>query len=287
MKKQPLITLLTVLVVLISGLTIYFGLHSSSLEQELMARLEAQAQLEESMALQEKLKSADDLLIKGSYSEALAAYEKQSELEDNTGVAMRMAVVRELMRLQYENRLAELKMGQVVTIDSSQIRTLAVEKQLLQADSLNFVLEKAKVQLASLQRQLRTKSYGEYLTFTNNKGTTMHYVGQVSKGKANGFGVALLNTGSRYEGYWKDNQRHGEGKYFWTDGQFYEGAYVNDKREGEGTYHWPNGEKYTGYWKDDMRSGEGIFYAKDGKIIAKGHWEKDQLTDQPAIASVR
>lgn len=290
MKKQPLITILSVTIVLISGLAIFYGLESSALQQELQARGEAQAQLEESLALQQELRVADDLLIKGSYSKALEAYkaqEKRSELEDNSSIAMRVAVVRELMRLQYENKLAAIEKGQEVVIDSSQIETLAIQEQLLQTDSLNFVLDKAKVQLASLKRQLREKSYGEYLTFSNSKGSKMHYVGQVSNGKANGFGVALLSTGSRYEGYWKDNQRHGQGKYFWTDGQYYEGAFVNDKRNGEGTYHWPNGEKYTGHWENDMRSGEGIFYGKDGKIMAKGYWKEDQLTDQPAIASAQ
>ena len=290
MKKQPLVTILSIITVLIAGLAIYFGLESSALRQELKAKGEAQAQLEESRALQHELRVADDLLMQGSYRKALEAYEaqeKQSELEDNSSIAMRVAVVRELMRLRYENKLAAIEKGQEVVIDSSQIETLAIQEQLLQTDSLNFVLEKAKVQLTSLKRQLREKSYGEYLTFSNSKGSKMHYVGQVTNGKANGFGVALLSTGSRYEGYWKDNQRHGQGKYFWTDGQYYEGAFVNDKRNGEGTYHWPNGEKYTGHWENDMRSGEGTFYGKDGKIMAKGYWKEDQLTDQPAIASAQ
>ena len=279
MNKQPLITILIVIVVLVSGLSIYYGLKSHALQHELQARGEAQAELEGNLALQQRLQGADDLLMQGDYREALEAYEAQKvqpDLKDNASIAMRVAVVRELMRLQYENRMAALQQGPQVTVDSTQIQNLAIQSQLMQTDSLHFALEKARVQLACLKRQLKERSFGEYLTFTNTKGSQMHYVGQVKNGKANGFGVALLSTGSRYEGEWRDNQRHGEGKYFWADGEYYEGGFVNDKRNGEGTYHWPNGEKYTGHWKNDKRSGSGTFYGKEGKTL-QGIWEEDQL----------
>ena len=134
--------------------------------------------------------------------------------------------------------------------------------------------------MSRLRRQLHQKSFGEYLTFTNSKGSQIHYVGKVKGGKANGHGVAILNTGSRYVGEWKDNQRHGYGTFYWKDGEFYEGQYKNDKRSGQGTYYWPNGEKYVGQWKDDQRSGKGAFYSKDGKLMASGVWEDDKMITQ-------
>jgi len=131
-----------------------------------------------------------------------------------------------------------------------------------------------------MRNKLRNKAIGEYLTFSNTKGSQMHYVGQVKNGKANGFGVALLNTGSRYQGAWRNNQRHGDGSFYWADGQYYIGSYSNDLRNGQGTYYWPNGEKYVGQWKDDKRNGEGVFYGKDGAIITSGIWKNDKLADK-------
>jgi hypothetical protein len=161
--------------------------------------------------------------------------------------------------------------------DSAEIKEATYSDAQMSADSLSFALKKARVQLACMRKQLAEKSFGEYLTFTNSKGSQMHYVGQVKHGKANGYGVALLNTGSRYVGNWKDNQRSGEGTYYWADGEYYQGSYKNDRRHGEGTYFWPNGEKYVGHWKDDQRSGEGTFYGKDGNVIADGIWKDDKL----------
>ena len=279
MKKQPLITILTVIIVLVSGLAIYYGIKSNTLHYKLQTSGEAQAHLRESLALQQELEKADALVIGGDYRAALKAYQEQQvqpALKDDGSITMRMAVLTELMRLQHENKMASLQQDQKEVVDSSMIRSLAIQNQLLQTDSLNFALEKARVQLACLKRQLKERSFGEYLKFTNAKGSQMHYVGQVKNGKANGFGVALLSTGSRYEGQWKENQRHGEGKYIWADGEYYEGSFINDRRNGEGTYYWPNGEKYTGHWKNDKRSGVGTFYGKEGDIL-KGIWEEDQL----------
>jgi hypothetical protein len=146
-------------------------------------------------------------------------------------------------------------------------------------DSLNFTLEKMKVQLVRLQREFRDKSFGEYLKFKSKKGNQLHYVGQVKNGKANGFGIALLDSGSRYEGQWKDGQRQGEGTFYWPDGEYYVGTYENDKRSGFGTYYWPNGEKYAGEWKEDKRSGSGKIIGTRGDVVAGGEWADDELVE--------
>nr|WP_262895559.1 hypothetical protein [Galbibacter mesophilus] len=144
-------------------------------------------------------------------------------------------------------------------------------------DSLTFALEKNKLQLSRLKKQLREKSFGEYLTFKSKKGNRLFYVGKVENHKANGFGIAILDTGSRYEGEWKDNMRHGEGSFYWIDGERYEGEYKNDERSGMGVYYWPNGDKYVGEWKEDVRDGQGTFYNAEGEVYAKGIWKDDKL----------
>ncbi|MEL6306466.1 MAG: response regulator, partial [Bacteroidota bacterium] len=45
-----------------------------------------------------------------------------------------------------------------------------------------------------------------------------HMVLMTLKNIENILGVALLSTGSRYEGQWKNNQRHGQGTFYWPDG---------------------------------------------------------------------
>ena len=280
MKHPKLNILLALLLIISTSGAVYFGIKSNLLHKQLFAKAAQQSQLENRIALEEELMGIDSLLIDGKYKKALTAYKDQYDnaiISDDPGIEMRLALVKEFLRLQYETELAAYRQESLAEVDSIQVEPIPTALEIQIVDSLNFALEKAKVQLASMKRQLNSKSFGEYLRFTNRKGSQMHYVGQVKNDKANGFGVALLNTGSRYEGEWKDNQRHGKGTYYWSDGEYYVGEYLNDKRNGEGTYYWPNGEKYTGHWKDDKRSGEGIFYGKDGEIIADGIWQDDKL----------
>jgi len=243
-------------------------------------------QHEQWMTTQEALLRADTLLVEGDYANALKVYDNQpTEINDDTfsGTALRMAIAQRL--LDMEQDLAQ-KQQHLISSDTtalSENETLAALGN-NQLDSLNFALEKAKVQLSGLRKQLQSKSFGQYLSFTNDKGSQLHYVGSVKNGKANGYGVALLNTGSRYLGFWKDNQRHGEGTFYWNDGEYYQGQYKDDKRNGQGTYYWPNGEKYVGQWKEDKRSGKGAFYSKEGKLMAKGIWEGDKMVSQNLIS---
>ena len=213
------------------------------------------------------------------YQGVLQAYQNKfqsEEAKENSALQWRLAVTQKMLALKNTQRaLPKDSLNQTKTADS----LLLSEKNIFKnkQDSLAFALEKAKVQLSRLKRLIASKENGEYLTFTTPKGTHLHYVGQVEKGKANGYGVAILATGSRYQGYWADNLKEGEGSFYWADGEYYVGQYQNDLRNGVGTYYWPNGEKYVGEWKDDKRYGEGAFYAKDGTLLAKGTWKNDKL----------
>ncbi len=282
MKQQRLTLILGIFLLLAIGCAVFYGIKSTQLQNELQASREFQTQLDSRIAVEQELMGIDSMLIDGDYRKALNAYEAQYDqvdIDEGPSIEMRVALVKELLRLRYENQLASLREDQLQQIDSIQLDLEETPEQIRKADSLSFALEKTKVRLKCLERKLKEKSFGEYLRFTNSKGSQMHYVGQVKNGKANGFGVALLNTGSRYEGEWKDNQRHGQGTYYWSDGQYYEGEYLNDRRNGQGTYYWPNGEKYTGHWEDDERDGHGTFYGKDGEIVADGTWADDKLED--------
>ena len=147
-------------------------------------------------------------------------------------------------------------------------------------DSMAFALQKAELFANKLQVQVDENTAGNYLSFNSRKGNRINYVGDIKDGKANGTGVGLLSTGSRFEGQWKNNQKHGKGIFEWQDGARYDGEYQNDLRHGIGSYHWPNGEWFEGEWENDVRSGEGSFYGKDGKMVATGLWRDDELVQR-------
>ncbi|MEM1336249.1 MAG: hypothetical protein AAF717_02000 [Bacteroidota bacterium] len=266
------------------GITCYYFVENKKLEQRLDQIVQDNVAMEQQRTQQERLLQIDSMVVAGeNYQEALMAYNDQLEqpIEDDfMGIELRVALTKKLQRLHRTNVLSAIAASETPINDSLELAALAAgakEHTLQQLDSMGFVLEKTKVKLERAQRQLQQNGSGEYLTFTTSKGSKLHYIGQVKNGKANGFGVAILSTGSRYEGQWKDNHRHGQGKFYWTDGHYYIGAYSDDKRNGEGTYFWPNGEKFVGLWSDDERTGEGVFYGKKGDVIASGLWEEDEL----------
>lgn len=282
MDKKRIITLTIALVFAAFG--IYGLFRVNSLKQKLDASEGAVAKMTVKVSKYQALMHIDSLLASGEYQSALEAYNthlNDKDLQDISGVQLRMNIAERLMKLEANRSPRQDSIILKDSLDSIQAtRLTGFSQEIMQYDSLSFALEKTKVQLANVRRQLQKKSFGEYLTFTNKKGSLMHYVGEVKNKMANGYGIALLNTGSRYEGEWKDNQRHGHGSFYWADGEHYIGDYINDLRNGEGTYHWPNGEKYVGHWKDDKRNGFGVFYGADGDIVTQGTWEDDKLVKE-------
>lgn len=259
-----------------------FSNRTYRLESELEASRQANAMMEEQLASYGTSLHIDSLLAQGDFHKALqqqAQFAEGIEGAQASGIQLRMAVIADLLQQRdalqaaLESRAKDDSTTVVVTPGTS-------ASTLREMDSLNFALEKAQLELSGLRRRLKEKSYGEYLTFKNEKGTLVYYVGQVKNGKAHGYGIALMETGSRYEGEWKNNQRHGQGSFYWEDGQYYVGEYRNDRRNGNGAYFWPNGEKYVGDWKNDRRSGEGKFYDGGDQLVAQGTWKGDKLVEE-------
>ncbi|MEP2279746.1 hypothetical protein [Maribacter sp.] len=275
MKKKD-ITLYGLLAI-ISVLALYFGVKSNTLQNKIGESSKVKEELDVLVTGNKELIAIDSVLMEGDYNKAIEYYNTtlQNHEELNTVIPLRIALAQKLMQNNTVNTTEKgtdkiaLDSTAIVPVSKSEIRSI---------DSLNFALEKARVQISNMRKQLNNKSFGEYLSFTSKKGTALHYVGQVKNNKANGIGIAVLETGSRYEGEWKNNLREGNGTFYWADGQYYIGSYKNDMRNGEGTYFWPNGEKYKGQWKDDMRNGKGIFHKKEGSVIS-GIWENDKLKE--------
>ena len=282
LKSKSLLT--TLVLFIVSGcLALYFFVRTQVLQNKLEATRTTVVEQTKKEELVASLQGIDDFLLQGQYEQALKAYKNQLSSADSTVspfIEKRIQLTRNLMAMRqtiYENNGLT---DDTATIDSTAIAMVPTHDEIRKFDSLLFAMEKIQVQLDHAQQQLKRKAaFGEYLTFTSSKGNTVYYVGEVRNNKANGNGVALYSTGSRYQGVWKDNLRHGNGTFSWPDGERYEGNYVNDRREGVGTYFWPNGEKFAGGWKDDRRNGKGAFYNEGGEIMTSGIWKKDELVE--------
>lgn len=237
----------------------------------------------------EELQLADSLFHLAKYRTAITAYQDIIEtdneqlstdaLQNRIRHAQYLVNMRATMKSLQESANEEVTAPEPVSspITAPVVLVNMEEPNSQRYDSLSFVLQKANLQINDLQRQLEESSSSDYLSFKSKKGNNIYYVGEIKDGKANGQGVALFSTGSRYFGEWKDNMKHGEGAFYWKDGAYYEGQYAADKRSGEGTYHFPKGDVFVGNWENDLRHGKGVFYNKKGKIIAEGIWEEDEL----------
>ncbi len=278
-NKQTILYILLAASVLTS---VFFITKTFSTQKKLEESFNAQQQLQNRVEVQNNILEADSLLVKGQYSQALEVYDAQLSNKEqfNKELKLKIALTNKLQALG-ENLSTKQKQLEPENIDSLKTQNNDVSKVYTrEVDSLSFALQKAKVQVKRMRAQLQDNSLGAYLTFKTKKGNHIHYVGKVTNQKANGFGIAILDSGSRYEGLWKDNMRNGEGVFYWKDGQYYKGNYENDERNGEGTYYWPNGDKYVGHWKNDKRNGQGIFYNKKGTVITQGEWKNDKLVEQ-------
>lgn len=255
-------------------LAIYFGFRTSQLNNKLsktVLKLEAQQPL----LVNDSIAVIDSLLFRGDYKKAfqLSKELKQTKkFSTDSVLQLRYNLASVIITAEGNAPQEFLKVNDSGGVTNKKYSS--VEKKKTTAEKLVDTKER----VVSLTRKLTAKSTsGEYLTFETSKGTKLHYIGYIKNNQANGHGIAILDSGSRYEGHWENNKRHGLGKFYWDDGDYYEGTYHNDKRDGMGTYHWKNGDKYIGEWKNDQRNGKGQFFTKKGKLKASGIWENDEL----------
>ena len=212
MKKSNHLIAAYAIAVVAAIMALYFGFHSKGLKDQMTAEKVATQKLASRLALHEALLEGDSLVIRGDYNNAIRSYQESviPETEsDGAALELRMAFAKAFLELNSRPRVNDSNL--IAEADTAIAPTLQLsELDINKMDSLGFALEKMRAQVSRLQKQLRKKANGQYLTFTTSKGSLVHYVGEVKNKKANGIGVALLSTGSRYEGQWKNNQRHGQ-----------------------------------------------------------------------------
>lgn len=227
-----------------------------------------------------------NVIFEGDYQNSINAY---SELLNQTDDEELIALINQ--RISYFNELLEMEddgedknpyemilQKNKLTINELQenfdsiqnLYSKMSDSLITQLNNLNDELMTQKSKSSSTSEKVKV------ISFKNENGKLIHYLGEVENGKANGGGVGIWSTGSIYKGDWKNNKRHGNGTFEWADGERYEGEYVNDKRKGEGTYYWPSGDKYEGEWNNDVRESYGILYDFDGNIRFEGGWVNDK-----------
>ncbi|MGB5981428.1 MAG: hypothetical protein WBG46_04725 [Nonlabens sp.] len=273
-KSKVSVLVLLVLTCLSTGFAIYYGSQVSDLKEELATQKSQESKVnQETTHASDRFRTVDSLILEKNYQKAA---DLSRELKSNISVdELKSIELRYTMANAIVKRENELQQLRELNLNEPISDSISTEK-----DSLLAELNKAQATIYKLRKQAQSDPATNYLDFETTKGTELHYVGAVKNGKANGYGIAILDSGSRYEGTWKDNMRHGSGKFLWDDGQRYEGDYVDDKREGTGTYYWENGSKYVGEWKADRRNGRGKYYNRRGKLKDSGIWKDDQLVEE-------
>lgn len=224
MKKLNKTIIFSLLLLISMASTIFMFVRVRDLKAQLNATLQdkkkAQAPVSRHPLLDHYL-VIDSLLAKEKYNEARLAYEKLLDRfpKDKALVRSIKLRIRDLVKFdkmqqklrsyERENTFEELssKMQQVDSL--SQKLTTFEQMHHNRLDSVNFALKKANILTESLKNQLNSKLSSTYLSFTNQEGVKIHYVGNVKDKKAHGQGFGLYSNGNRYKGTWKNNKPHG------------------------------------------------------------------------------
>lgn len=268
---------------------------STQKQKKLKTQINKQVALADSTETEiEKLKTlqlADDYFFKGDYSQAKTSYTSILNTYE-------LSHTQENRIQQKIDRINEVESTKEVLTDEIRAYRFTLKNKDVKIDSLRQVVENIKKEnrkelaaknqridrlneeINQKEKALSKKQDVQVISFKNDKGDIIHYLGNVENNKATGGGIGIWKTGGLYKGDWEENKRHGEGEYEWSDGHRYQGEFKNDKREGEGTYYWPSGEKYVGEWSDGKRNGHGTLYDQDGNVQYEGKWKNDKIAEK-------
>lgn len=230
--------------------------------------------------------AADDLLISQTNpNNALKQYE--SVYQDASAplqsiISSRIEYTKQLIEGQEDDEATKINLRSQIAKQQEVIDSVSKFADSLRTNTLaeneikSSQIDSLKGVITQQNNELKRKDAKQIISFTNENGNLIHYLGEVKNGKANGGGIGIWNTGSIYKGQWKENLRHGKGEFTWADGQKYKGEFEDDIRSGEGIYYWPSGEKYEGEFADNRMNGEGILYDPDGNKKYEGLWKNDK-----------
>jgi CHAT domain-containing protein len=93
----------------------------------------------------------------------------------------------------------------------------------------------------------------------------VRYYGEYTSNKRHGFGIAIFNDQSRYEGFFENGWRT-FGTQLFLNGDIYEGSFKDGQFNGDGKYSFKEGSSYIGQFKNGKYHGIGIFKYTSGGI---------------------
>ncbi|WP_068473561.1 MORN repeat-containing protein [Saccharicrinis aurantiacus] len=232
---------------------------------------------------------ADSLLNQDEFDEALILYTQMDSITNSDEYSQYASKIYE-ERNRFSKNYSKLynnlrkRSGQIKKLSDNKKElndsleniksTLGVLQE--EFDSILAYNSNIALQVNQLNDSINSIKTNDTLSIVNADGVNIKYLGETKDGKASGYGYAIFDNKSYYEGQWDNNLRSGNGKYFWQNGDFYDGEYSNGMRSGFGTYHFESGERYIGNWKNDLRHGNGVLLDKDGKQLYKGLWKDNK-----------
>lgn len=290
--KFPLKTVIVILVLVVFALIALLFQTTFITNKRISERLiENETELNKQLAMasqRDSLLNADEwILQQGDLENSKSLFDKlmeQASPELKQRLEIRLNYIQELISLDQQGSEILSRKDQLIRSQRQRLQLLEAETDSLaelHSEKMSTVqkrLQAVENDKQALEKELSRKEKVKVISFAGLKGTTVHYLGEVVDGKADGGGIGIWTTGSVYRGEWRNNLRHGKGSFQWKNGERYEGNYVDGKREGEGTYYWPSGERYEGQWVADQRTGQGTLFDLDGNVRYKGEW----LNDVPA-----
>ncbi len=225
---------------------------------------------------------AENYFIQGEYEEAFELYEQLTKKfidEDFINLRKELAGLNDYADASDE--FQQLKLNLIDLLDEcplSKKTTESLEEKSLA--SLALLLKECYIEAKIFKQEksalVEALSSVKYLNFTNERGFSIHYLGEVRDSIASGEGIGIWDNDLFYRGAWKNNKREGKGYFKTPKDETYEGEFSNDRRNGFGKYVFRNGDYYVGEWKDGERSGYGTVISAKGDTLVHGFWEKDR-----------
>ena len=101
------------------------------------------------------------------------------------------------------------------------------------------------------------------------------YQGSINyKNQKHGYGVSIFKNGTKFTGFWEENNFEGWGEMIDCEGNIYHGEFTNGNLNGKGVKYSINGNFYKGQFKNGLRSGHGLEETKEHTY--KGNYENDK-----------
>lgn len=101
------------------------------------------------------------------------------------------------------------------------------------------------------------------------------YKGTVTiNNERHGLGILLQEDGTKYEGYWRNDNFTGWGRYIDSNGNLYEGCFIDGKLNGKGIKRSLNGNIFTGEFVNSLREGRGK--EETSEHIYEGEFSNDK-----------